>query len=265
MPFLRTFFGKVTTSASLTTSSEQSPFFATAVLNWEAPLFPWRSVNKTSEQWIRYDLGASPPAVFGLYVRGANFASATIQANSTDTWTSPPVSVAISLATTPFLGRRQGMFFFNTARTSITYRYLRIHIAANLATDGNASYYQIGVALPVIQSLELDPRPHIERTYIDPIIEHAWIGRREVSGFGLARRQVVLSLPWEFFVNYLATSPNEENDVLFLSTLPDEPILVCPNLDRLAETYLTRRVGELKLSMNGGAGASVPLAFEEVM
>lgn len=253
----------LTTGVTVTASTEASGFLAGNVLDWENPRLPWRSTTKTADQWLRFDLGASPPGYVGLFVRGANFPSATLQANATDSWGTPAISLPITVATNTVVERRHGLFFFNTGRTAPGHRYVRLLIGANQATDGGGTYYAVESALFAVAAVELTARRPLEQTLIDPVEEQAWPGRREVAQLGA--RQVRLDLPWEFFLNYAeGATENEEGAMLALSTSPAQPVIVCPNLHRPQEAYVMRRLGEVRWAMQGGVGAAMPLVFEEV-
>lgn len=107
----------------------------------------YKSKQLDNPNWIRFDLG-SPKTVTSVILQYHNFTSSatiTLQANSSDTWSSPSFSQTLSWASEVIL-----------AYTNLTYRYVRLVIDDPTNPDG---YIRIGnVFLGTYLELSRSPR-----------------------------------------------------------------------------------------------------------
>lgn len=92
----------------------------------------WIAASFAAQITILIDFGSAKP-INAVWLNNANFLSATIQANSADSWASPPVSEAVTM-TEDDTGVVKGFFDIADAE----YRYVRIVIPVQSLLDGGA-------------------------------------------------------------------------------------------------------------------------------
>jgi hypothetical protein len=121
--------------ATLTPSSQQTNFpVSNTQHRWLSKT--WRSAtgSGTLTANIVADLGSSPQSVQAFFLKNHNFspsATVKIQANTTNSWTSPPVDVTLTLA-------ELIVYFWSTSKT---YRYWRVYVED---TAPVTNYLEIG-------------------------------------------------------------------------------------------------------------------------
>jgi len=248
------------TPSALTTQSGYSPVH---VLNWQEPRLRWQSNVKTPDQWLKLDLSSSPPNYVGVYLDGLNLASATLQANATDTWGAPTFNLVVTFTLDDIVTRRHGVFFFNpTTHASIALRYVRLLITASTATDDGANY-KVSSFFPLVSSVEVLNRPQITLARRKPVVENQFpAGRHEILSQG--DRAVFMELPWSWLWDPTVNpTVNEEATMLALATDKDVPVCVCRNLNKTYQSYLCRQLGDFSLQSEG-VGARLPLIYEEI-
>lgn len=117
------------TFTSIVASSEAVGFPATNLQQYDPGLI-WKAAAFSADVTITIDLGAAA-AIPQIWLNNANFASATLQANASDSWGSPSVSQAVTLAKDD-IGIYKG--YFDLSATN--YRYVRVVIPVQALTSG---------------------------------------------------------------------------------------------------------------------------------
>jgi hypothetical protein len=122
---------QITSFRTLTTltAKDSAAGFPVANVALLDPGLIWKPAT-TGETWILVDFG-SATTVAGVFLNRANFLSATIQGNDTDSWAGPSFSQAKTLVTDD-IGNTHGYWTL----TAFNYRYLRILIPAQSFLDG---------------------------------------------------------------------------------------------------------------------------------
>lgn len=145
------------TGKTITASSEASGYPATAVEDIRASR-RWRSTGDTSE-WVKIDMG-SAVNVKGAAIIGHNLTSGAtikVQANSSDSWTSPPVDVTITY-------KAGVMWYFWSSNQN--YRWWRFTFADASNPD---TYIAIGrLMLSVVYELPEFPDRDLAEEIVDP-------------------------------------------------------------------------------------------------
>ena len=242
--------------------STQSGFSAANVLDWQNPLYRYQSNATSPDQTLLLDLGASPPSYVGIYLEGLNFAACTWQANATDVWTSPSFAQSITVSVDPVTSLRRGIFFFNAAHTTQSYRYTRLLIAAGTARDDGANF-KVAKFFPLVSAREVINRGEIIQTRQRPVLTNEFpAGRKEILRQG--EQFVTLELPWQWMWNVaLDAATDEKSTMLALATDPDTPVVICRDLNRPTEAYIMRNEANFGLSSEG-VGARMPLVYRQV-
>jgi hypothetical protein len=124
----------------ITASTEDGNYPATNAASPDRPFQPWKS-GTAGDEWLVVDFGA-PAVLNAVALIRANFASATIQGNATDVWTSPAYSQTVTIARNPISGRYHHV---HQIVGSFEYRYLRILIPSQATLDGAVAYVLGGV------------------------------------------------------------------------------------------------------------------------
>ena len=256
------FAAKVAYAVTPSVSSQAANYPSTNVTSWAKPQRYWKANVNTPDQWVVLDAGAAIASVGG-YILGANFTTATLQANAADSWGAPAVSVPIALSLDQVTNRRQGAFFFNANRTTVSYRYYRLLIPQGQVTD-DGGMYRVWCFFPLVSAVEFEARG-------------SWtLGRRKVvwrnplpqgeeEVFSAGRRKIFLRGTPQFFLNpYQGAAENEEAIMLGLSADEDEPLVICRNLYRPEQSYLCRRRGDVEWQSEENVGAGFPLEYEEI-
>lgn len=120
------------TISNITTNSAEAGYSIGNVREWDSYLI-WKAASFTLGVVIDIDLG-SAKAFDSIALNNANFASATIQANDSDSWGDPAYSQVVTLG--QFSGIRKGFFHLST----LTYRYIRISIPVQSLDSGTVPF-----------------------------------------------------------------------------------------------------------------------------
>jgi hypothetical protein len=107
----------------------------------------WKPTSFGAPVNIVFDLGV-PGAIDYIWLNNANFLNVTIQANSADTWDSPPVSESVTLEEDD-VGVVKGFFHLTTTH----YRYVRVVIPVQTLVDGGSVPFLGNVILGDTESL----------------------------------------------------------------------------------------------------------------
>jgi hypothetical protein len=116
---------------TINASSEFELFPVENLLDYD-PNKLWIASSFAAQITILIDFGSAKP-INAVWLNNANFLSATIEANSSDSWASPPVSVSATMAED---GAGVVKGFFDVAAAD--YRYVRIVIPVQSLLDGGA-------------------------------------------------------------------------------------------------------------------------------
>lgn len=251
--------GNVTPTGSSTLGS----YIAANVQDWQNAQYRWQSNTVTTDQWIKLDLGASPPSYYGVYLGRLNVGVGTVQANATDTWGAPTFSEVNSFTRDDHISRRNKIVFFNAFHTEVTYRFVRFLINSATVTDDGATF-KVGKFFPLVTSVEIEPRQEVSIQRMKAVLEQEFSsGRHEILSQG--EQKMILDFPWEYMWNPTRSPDgNEESSMLSLATDKDVPVIVCPNTLRTYQAYLCRQMGELAIRSSQGIGAQMPLSFIEI-
>lgn len=118
------------TITSITASSVNALFPATNLKELD-PAVLWKALSFSEAVTLTIDFG-SAVRIDKIWLNNANFKSATIMANSSDSWSSPAFSKSVTLAKDD-LGILKGYF----SLTSTSYRYIRISIPVQTLENGS--------------------------------------------------------------------------------------------------------------------------------
>lgn len=261
------FWARIYESVTVVGTTDAAGFPASNVLDWSHPSIRWQSDTLTGDKTLVFDFGASPPSYAGFYLGRVNFTSAVLQANAADVWTSPTYSVAITPTQDAFVNRKQGLHFFNADRSTIALRYARLRIPSGTGVDDSSTEYKVGVMVPIVSSIEVDNRAAIRLQVTKAVLRNELPGGgRDIVGIGVRRMR--LELPWEWLWDPTVNpAVNEESMMLNLASDPDTPVVVCRNINKPEQAYLSRAEVEsvVQLESNSGIGATMPLVFIEVI
>lgn len=118
------------TISSITASSTLAGYAASNLLQYDPDMI-WKAASFAASVTLVIDLTAAA-SIKQIWLNNANFLSATIQANATDSWTSPAVSKAVTLAGDD-VGIYKGLF----ALSETNYRYVRVVIPVQTLLFGD--------------------------------------------------------------------------------------------------------------------------------
>lgn len=118
------------TISSITASSSAEGFPAANLLQYDPDMI-WQAESFAADASIVIDLAVAS-SIKQIWLNNANFTSATIQANATNSWASPSVSKAVTLADDD-VGIYKG--FFDLSETN--YRYVRVFIPVQALLFGD--------------------------------------------------------------------------------------------------------------------------------
>lgn len=138
---LRLSFSNLAAAATVTATSEDLVYAAVNARAPERPFLPWKT-GALGDQRLVIDFAATTALDAVALVR-TNFASATIQGNDTDVWTSPSYDEDITIAVNPWSGRYQHAH--RVVAPGFSYRYLSILIPSQTPVDGASAYLLGGV------------------------------------------------------------------------------------------------------------------------
>lgn len=113
----------------ITASSEAAGFSVANLLKYDPDLI-WKAASFSANVRITLDLG-SPGALDHIWLNNANFLSAVIEANASNSWASPAVSVPVTLAEDD-IGVIKG--FFDLSATP--YRYVSVVVPVQTLVSG---------------------------------------------------------------------------------------------------------------------------------
>ncbi|MEW6708324.1 MAG: hypothetical protein AB1403_00745 [Candidatus Riflebacteria bacterium] len=131
---------------TITASSQAAGFPASNLLQYDPDLI-WKAAAFSGSVTLLIDLAAAG-AIDNIWLNNANFLSATIQANSADSWASPPVSESVTLAEDD-VGVVKGFFDLTTTH----YRYVRVVIPVQTLADGGSVPFLGNIILGTSESL----------------------------------------------------------------------------------------------------------------
>ncbi|HAE37314.1 MAG TPA: hypothetical protein DCG57_01605 [Candidatus Riflebacteria bacterium] len=115
---------------AITASSEAAGFAATNLLQYDPDLI-WAAASFAADVTIVIDLAVAS-SIKQIWLNNANFVSATIQANATNSWGAPSVSTTVTLAADD-VGIYKGFF----ALSETNYRYVRLVIPVQTLLFGD--------------------------------------------------------------------------------------------------------------------------------
>jgi hypothetical protein len=116
---------------SIITAYDAVGFPASNLLQYDPDLI-WKASSFAWPIYITIDLAVAG-AIDYIWLNNANFLSATLQANSADEWSSPPVNKPVTLAEDD-VGIIKGFFDLTTQ----AYRFVRIIIPVQSLSDGGS-------------------------------------------------------------------------------------------------------------------------------
>ena len=134
------------TIGSIVASSQATGFPATNLLAYDPDLI-WMAAAFSGTVTLVIDLLVSS-AVDHIWLNNANFYSAVIQANSADSWASPPVSVNVALAPDD-VGVIKGFFDL----TATHYRYVRVSIPVQTLANNDAAPFLGNIIIGTSEAL----------------------------------------------------------------------------------------------------------------
>lgn len=174
-------------TATVTASSELGSSLATNVRTPGRPFLPWRTTT-TGDQSVVLDFTTAKSVKLLLLIR-ANFTSARIQGNPTDSWGSPAFNQLITISRNPWNYRYQ----HGVRLTGFNYRYLRILIPSQTPTDASSGYLLGGVwaggETRTPRHFRIEYEPETVEPKLDMVPEHQGWRQRLVMGDPLARFQ----------------------------------------------------------------------------
>ncbi len=184
----------------------------------------FRSGGLDGPNWIKADLG-SAKRVRAVFVMDHNIsptATLTLQANSTDSWASPPYEQSLTHGKT-----RLGLFLDRT------YRYWRLVIQDQTNPDGLIEIGEWFVGDGLVSGLVMPGGPDmgIDGSDLD------WLPRQVFSGVFIAPDSSTLAGLWEWYDELLAADKRRERPFLFCAD----------SIDPGPNTYLMKFVNQ-KLS-----------------
>lgn len=138
------------------TALNEDPVYVLANLDYyENTKQQYRTTTINAGEWIKFDLG-SLKTIKGIFINDCNFASATIQIATTDSWTSPDrYNQTPAVANDTRVSRYKHLC--NPALSQTT-RYVRILPLGTVGTDG-LSVYRMGTVVIAGSMLELYENP----------------------------------------------------------------------------------------------------------
>lgn len=119
-------------SFSSIAASSESPLFPAVHLIEYDPVVIWQAADFAAAVTLTIDLGAAA-TVDKIWLNNANFLFATIQANSTNSWSAPAISRNVTLSVDD-VGIIKGYFDLSTA----AYRYVRVVIPVQTLADSDS-------------------------------------------------------------------------------------------------------------------------------
>lgn len=137
-PTHRISYTNLVADGTVTASSESADYPAENVKQAGQPFLPWRTAA-LGVQTLVVDLGVTPATQVLLILNRTNFVTATIEANTSDSWGSPALSQPITIAENPVNGRYMHSLVFQ----NFPYQFVRLVIASQTPVDA-AAYYLLG-------------------------------------------------------------------------------------------------------------------------
>lgn len=155
-------FTNLAAGATIVGSTENENFPASYAAEPQSPFLPWRT-TALGDQSLVIDFGAQTAVTLLLLIR-TNFASATIQGNATDSWTSPAFSQAVTIARNPFNWRYQ----HGVVLSGFSYQYMRVLIPSQTPVDGAGAYILGGVWAGATVRPPMNPRADVVFETLQP-------------------------------------------------------------------------------------------------
>lgn len=239
-----------------TASSESSNYPASNIKLYDHLRRHYRS-GVSTEVSIVLDF-TSAKNVKVLYLNDVNFANVTIQGNSTNAWTSPPLSQSHTVLFDEQVQRRK----LCVVLTTFNYRFMRVLIPAQTPTDG-MSIFRIGNVLCCGSMLTLTTNPSYpyvrQASYPEPLQVSFLSGGKELVETGNYKI-------WtgEFGFDHLSS----ESDIWTLDAIrANEHIVFFENRGNSSKAYQCRKMQgyEVEEQRAGGYIKTNIVKFQEVI
>ena len=190
MKRIRFLYDNLFDSSTITVSSEDTDWPKENLQDHRHTLF-WQSTG-VSDEWIKWDLGSAKD-VKAFVLKYHNFTSGAtvkIQANSSDSWTSPPLDVTLSIVS----GAMQKMW-----DTPQSYRWWRLYMDDDSNSDG---YLRVGRIF-----CGLWKSPSVNFNWRRPWSQIFSATRRQASGGQIiARKKANTRKEWRYRFGFLTLS-----------------------------------------------------------
>jgi hypothetical protein len=241
---------------TITASEEAVGFSADNLIIYNHGIWHWRSDDITGEKGIVLDYG-SAQALTDFLITGANFASATIQGNATDSWGSPSFTQAITL-TQQTQNRRYNHW---ASLSGFNYQFLRIKIDVGATVD-SATYYRISKAVSIDTTFTLTRQPSWGYR------ESANIAYGENKFDSGAKERVKLGeKKWMITFSFDPTDVNNESDLWTLNDIAENHVNIAffKNDSDNSEAGIFKRAGDIEVIKDTPTTIKAyNLKFEEV-
>lgn len=158
----------VTANATITASAEDSGYPAPLLGN-KNPAYPAK-LTATSGWWLfTYPAAQSLDLVVLVQHNFDAGLPVYLQANTSDSWESPPLSVAFTMLAIRADNFRPNVYVDLTAVSSRSYQYWRVYVSGT-----NTANLALGEVLMVVTKRTLSPNisPSFQRELNHPVIEH---------------------------------------------------------------------------------------------
>lgn len=262
---------------AITASTQQSSYPASNANVFTKPFRPWRPLHPLPPDTahITYDLGA-PQAIGALHIGHLEpnaMLSIGMKLSSTPDFAFGTVvfskDIYIQSCWNP-LGARYG--YTHVFTTAIpTARYARA-ILGSWTIDATKPEAGIGnfVVVAADPTCLIPNRPPWEPGWRPgATIENRFLGGG-AERLRLSERAMTLALPWAWAFDPLNFQPANETDLVMsrhVQANTDEPVLVVLDSENLPSYTMIayRALGDVTLQSQSGIGATMPLAFEEIL
>lgn len=232
---------------TLTPSSEDASYPIENVSIYNHTLRHYRAQVET-EVTIVIDFAAAK-SIECVFLNDVNFVNVFIAGNTADSWGAPAFSeVEFAIGNDVRVNRRKVI----AVLTGFNYRYMRLRIPAQSATDG-LGVFRIGTACFCDSKLEISKNPELPYKFRAEYAEHA---RLEFGGGG---HEKIKSGDHKIFsadMKWKNVSRTDEADLWTLDAIKNtEHIVFFENLGNTYEAYLVQKDNNIDIEWNDSENA----------
>lgn len=231
---------------SAITASSENVLFPASNLKELDPAVIWRASAFSSAVSITIDLG-SAQSIEKIWLNNANFKSCSIQANSSDSWSSPAVSKSVTLKADD-VGIFKGFFDLSSS----SYRYVRVLIPTQTLIKGSVP--ELG---NIIIGKDVDFSPI---TTWNPDVEHEFYTFKSDSG---GYFKTPKTKPRHVFNTTIERI--EKSELFSLPLNGWNTAIVFTDLNDVADSYLVYPATQRGVKVLNSADSSIDFAFEELV